>query len=213
MTLLITLHTTFATLWFISVYPYYLFIIDLVLLSASSILQIYVARTAPTSIIMIWLRNTLFESAFLLRLVARLEDRVPRLSPWRIYWTAYFTFASPKTIFALNYLETWRLQHSQYRISVFFDRSDNVLLPCPAFDAPEVDDAWVFKNLSVFYRMSRINDGLLQALLPKSLERIEVVQVRAAHQSPSERLSWAQSDLACMNRAAEHEVKSAPACT
>lgn len=61
MTLLITLHTTFATLWFISVYPYYLFIIDLVLLSASSILQIYVARTAPTSIIMIWLRNTLFE--------------------------------------------------------------------------------------------------------------------------------------------------------
>ncbi|OHE97910.1 hypothetical protein CORC01_06773 [Colletotrichum orchidophilum] len=80
--------------------------------------------------------------------------------------------------FSQNYHEAWRLKHPGSFISVFIGRSDCVQIPLPGPDEPGMDDLQMWKHLSFFYRLSRIEGGFSQVLLPKALVRFEIVEIK-----------------------------------
>jgi hypothetical protein len=96
---------------------------------------------------------------------------------WNFFWSMYFLIAIRRHRFSQNFFEAWRLKYPDHVITIFIDRSHCIHIPCPAPDAPEVNDAWLWDHISFFYRLSRIQGGILQAMLPKSLVNIEIVQV------------------------------------
>lgn len=121
------------------------------------------------------------KAAVALRIVSRL-DRIssPGLlsfSAWSTFWSLYFITCVRRKRFSQNYIEAWRQKYPNRAISVFFDRSGCVRIPCPDDDA-ELNGPWLWNHLSFFYHISRIEGDISMVLLPKSLVRLEIIQVR-----------------------------------
>lgn len=106
-------------------------------------------------------------------------------SLWSLFWSIYFITSVRRQRFSQNYTEAWRKEHPIHAISVFFDRSSCIRIPCRDLDDPACDDAWLLNHLSFFYGISRVEEGLAPTVLPKSLVRLEVVKVSTlSHYAP-----------------------------
>ncbi|KAG7081578.1 pfs domain-containing protein [Colletotrichum scovillei] len=98
-------------------------------------------------------------------------------SIWSYFWFTYCLFAIRRRRFSQNYHEAWKLKYPGHFIPVFIGRSDCVRVPLPGPDEPEIDDLQMWKHLSFFYRLYRIEGGFSQVLLPKALIRFEIVEI------------------------------------
>lgn len=117
--------------------------------------------------------------------MSKVDRHFPIFSLWSLFWSIYFITSFRRKRFTQNYIEAWRQNYPNHVISVFFDRSSCVRIPCPGPNDPALDDAWLWNHLSFFYRISRIEGGIAPVLLPKSLVRLEIVQVSSmlSHQA------------------------------
>lgn len=106
-----------------------------------------------------------------------MDQAFPIFSLWSLFWSIYFITSVRRKRFTQNYIEAWRQNYPDYAIPVFFDRSSCLRIPCPDPNDPALDDAWIWSHLSFFYRISRIEGGIAPVLLPKSLSRLETVEV------------------------------------
>ncbi|KAH8781255.1 hypothetical protein F5883DRAFT_539733 [Diaporthe sp. PMI_573] len=113
-----------------------------------------------------------------LRIVSRMDQAFPIFSLWSLFWSIYFITSVRRKRFTQNYIEAWRQNYPDYAIPVFFDRSSCLRIPCPDPNDPALDDAWIWSHLSFFYRISRIEGGIAPVLLPKSLSRLETVEIK-----------------------------------
>ncbi|KAK1468712.1 RNA recognition domain-containing protein [Colletotrichum melonis] len=98
-------------------------------------------------------------------------------SIWSYFWFIYCLFAIRRRRFSQNYHEAWKLKYPGHFIPVFIGRSDCVRIPLPGPDEPGMDDLQMWKHLSFFYRLYRIEGGFSQVLLPKALIRFEIVEI------------------------------------
>lgn len=132
-------------------------------------------------------------------MISEIDRHFPVLSLWSLFWSIYFISSVissvRRTRFSQNYTEAWRKNHPNYAISVFFDRSSCVRIPCPDPDDPAVDDAWFWNHLSFFYRISRMEGDLIPVLLPRSLVRLEIVKVSSLLSSQASMRIQEQSSL------------------
>ncbi|KAI0438917.1 hypothetical protein F4803DRAFT_569060 [Xylaria telfairii] len=137
-------------------------------------LNIHMSGTALAELVL-WIR----EGPLLLFLivVSRLAPVFTRPRIWSFFWTTYFFSCQVPEVFLQNYLEAWRLTYPAYVITIFIDQINCIHVPCPDPHAADINDLWLLKHLSLFYRMSRIHGGIFQAILPKSLRRIDIVKV------------------------------------
>lgn len=113
----------------------------------------------------------------MLRIISRLDRHFPIFSLWSLFWSTYSLISVRRKRFSQNYTEAWRQHYPDHAISVFFDRSSCVRIPCPDPHDPLLDDAWLWDHLAFFYRISQISGGIALVLLPKSLVRLEIVHV------------------------------------
>ncbi|EXF74490.1 pfs domain-containing protein [Colletotrichum fioriniae PJ7] len=108
-------------------------------------------------------------------LVSKVSSFWPSI--WSYFWFTYCLFAIRRRRFSQNYHEAWKLKHPGHFIPVFIGRSDCVRIPLPGPDEPGMDDLHMWKHLSFFYRLYRIEGGFSQVLLPKALVRFEIVEI------------------------------------
>ncbi|RYP66845.1 hypothetical protein DL771_007567 [Monosporascus sp. 5C6A] len=113
----------------------------------------------------------------ILRLVSKLAAVAHNQKCWNIFWSLYFVLSLRRRNFSQNYLEAWRLKYPDYVITVFIDRTNCLQIPCAPPDGDEISDRWLLEHLAFFHRYARIQSGLLQVLLPKTLVRVDVVEL------------------------------------
>lgn len=78
-----------------------------------------------------------------------------------------------------NYLAAWR-QHYPCEVIVFVDNKHESFLriPCPpVLENATLDDEYLFKHLYHIYNLSKIQGGLIMALIPKSLIKVDIIEV------------------------------------
>ena len=73
--------------------------------------------------------------------------------------------------FKQNYIEAWK-QHHGVSINIYINY-EHLVIPVP----DKGTDETVLRQLRMFYRMVQIGKGIPGLLLPKQLDRIDVVEV------------------------------------
>lgn len=74
-------------------------------------------------------------------------------------------------------MAAWKLKYAEHIMTIFFDGTHCIHVPCADPSEPTIDDKWLWRHVSFFYRMLRIQAGPISWLLPTSLVRIEIVEV------------------------------------
>ncbi|KND92237.1 hypothetical protein TOPH_02990 [Tolypocladium ophioglossoides CBS 100239] len=111
-----------------------------------------------------------------LRLVTTASKYNERL-PWPVFWWLYSTFALSGRRFWQNYLNAWARNYPCWAVKVLIDGRNCIQIPVPAPNDGGFDDAWLLGHLGFFYRLSQMHGGLPNVILPKTLIRVDVVEL------------------------------------
>jgi hypothetical protein len=74
-------------------------------------------------------------------------------------------------------MEAWRHKYPDYSITLFVDRGSRLEVPFPA--PGDLDDKLIMEHLYHFYGFTRFRKGLIHSLLPKTLARVDIIEVSA----------------------------------
>jgi hypothetical protein len=71
-----------------------------------------------------------------------------------------------------NYLAAWRQKYPCNIVAFVDNEYESILrIPCPPSEDDSLDDKFYFKHLYHMYNLTRIQRGLLEALIPSSENR------------------------------------------
>ncbi|MCJ1379997.1 hypothetical protein MMC17_003100 [Xylographa soralifera] len=88
----------------------------------------------------------------------------------RVWWGCYL-WISEISEFKQNYIEAWK-QHQRTSINIYINY-EHLVIPIPE----ENTDEAVLRQLRMFYRMVQVERGIPGLLIPKQLDRIDVVEM------------------------------------
>ncbi|KAH7131545.1 hypothetical protein B0J13DRAFT_106303 [Dactylonectria estremocensis] len=110
----------------------------------------------------------------------RIDNVFGKFSCWS-FWTTYLIFHIRPARFMKNYLAAWKQQYP-YEVAVFFDNKHESFLRIPCrppqvAGADSLDDEHLLRHLHHIYNIYRIQEGVIAALTPKSLVRVDVIEL------------------------------------
>lgn len=76
---------------------------------------------------------------------------------------------------AQNYLATWRKKQPNHVLTFFINNGSRMDIPCP--EPVDVDDEVILKHIKLFYCLALFRDGVIRALIPKTLSSVDIVEV------------------------------------
>lgn len=78
-------------------------------------------------------------------------------------------------------MAAWRQKYPHHSVPIFVNYRRRINVPCPTpgatYSPSAMKDRFLFNHLRIFYDIARFEGGILEAIAPKRLSRIEVIDV------------------------------------